>query len=128
MKPYPKYKKSNLEWIGEIPEHWYILPIRCGIEFLTDFEANGSFSTIKENVNVDRGEPYAWYVRATDLENNRTGIVDENRFCDFKTYQFLSKTSLAGGELLVTKRGEIGKIYLLPELTDLRHWGQIYIY
>jgi type I restriction enzyme S subunit len=22
MKPYPKYKPSNIEWIGEIPEHW----------------------------------------------------------------------------------------------------------
>ena len=22
MKPYPKYKDSDIEWIGEIPEHW----------------------------------------------------------------------------------------------------------
>jgi len=29
MKPYPKYKDSGVEWIGEVPEHWEILPIRA---------------------------------------------------------------------------------------------------
>jgi hypothetical protein len=22
MKPYPKYKDSVIEWLGEVPEHW----------------------------------------------------------------------------------------------------------
>jgi type I restriction enzyme, S subunit len=24
MKPYPEYKKTNIEWIGDIPEHWEV--------------------------------------------------------------------------------------------------------
>ena len=24
LKPYPKYKPSGIEWIGEIPEHWSV--------------------------------------------------------------------------------------------------------
>ena len=28
LKPYPKYKDSGIQWIGEIPEGWGILPIR----------------------------------------------------------------------------------------------------
>ncbi|OQY11185.1 MAG: hypothetical protein B6I30_07345 [Desulfobacteraceae bacterium 4572_187] len=28
MKPYPKYKDSGVEWIGEVPEEWEILPIK----------------------------------------------------------------------------------------------------
>lgn len=24
MKPYPKYKESSIEWIGQIPEHWEV--------------------------------------------------------------------------------------------------------
>jgi type I restriction enzyme R subunit len=28
MKPYPKYKDSGAEWIGEVPEKWEILPIK----------------------------------------------------------------------------------------------------
>ena len=25
---YPKYKDSGVEWLGEVPEHWGILPIK----------------------------------------------------------------------------------------------------
>jgi len=27
VKPYPKYKDSEVEWIGEVPAHWEILAI-----------------------------------------------------------------------------------------------------
>jgi len=29
LQKYPKYKDSGIEWIGEIPEHWEVLPIRA---------------------------------------------------------------------------------------------------
>ena len=28
MKPYPEYKDSGVEWIGEIPSHWVICPLK----------------------------------------------------------------------------------------------------
>jgi type I restriction enzyme, S subunit len=117
MKDYPAYKDSGFGWLGNIPENWSILPLRRGIEFLTDFESNGSFATIKNNVRTDTDEKFAWYVRATDFENSRNGIVEGNRTCDKETYEFLFKTKVFGGELLVTKRGEIGKLYLMPEVS-----------
>jgi type I restriction enzyme S subunit len=113
---YPSNDDSGVEWLGEIPEHWLLLPFRRGIEFLTDFEANGSFSDLKGKVLLDVGNPFAWYARATDLENGRIGINYSNRYCDYDTYNFLSKTKLFGGELLVAKRGEIGKVYVLPQI------------
>jgi len=116
LNPKVKMKDSGVEWLGEIPSHWDLLHLRRGVEFLTDFEANGSFSTIKDNVEVDIGEPYAWYVRATDLENERFGFDEGNRYCNEETYRFLTKTELFGGELLITKRGEIGKAYLMPKV------------
>src|SRR5690554_3672809 len=27
-KPYPKYKNSNIPWLGEIPEHWEITKLK----------------------------------------------------------------------------------------------------
>ncbi|MEY3280568.1 MAG: hypothetical protein RL674_553, partial [Pseudomonadota bacterium] len=109
---YPNYKPSGVEWLGDVPEHWEFVDLRRGIKLLTDFEANGSFADVKTNVNLDSDEKYAWYLRATDLENKRIGIIDGNRTCDSHTYNFLSKTQLLGGEFLVAKRGEIGKIYV----------------
>ena len=115
-KAYPEYKYSGVDWIKEIPSSWFISDLRRGIEFLTDFEANGSFSDVKNNVDLDSEGKYAWYLRATDLQNNRIGFTTGNRTVDEKAYRYLKKTALYGGELLVAKRGEIGKVYLVPEL------------
>jgi len=27
-KPYPKYKHSGVEWLGEVPEHWEVVPLK----------------------------------------------------------------------------------------------------
>ena len=27
-KPYPKYKDSGVEWLGEVPEHWKVRPVK----------------------------------------------------------------------------------------------------
>lgn len=114
-QPYPNYKDSGVEWLGEVPKEWFLGSLRRGMEILTDFEANGSFADVKANVTLDDDkDQYAWYLRATDLENKRHGIVVGNRTCNYKSYQFLSKTILFGKELLIAKRGEIGKIYVVP--------------
>lgn len=116
MKAYPEYKESGVDWINKIPSGWFISDFRRGIELLTDFEANGSFADVKKNVDLESDDNFAWYLRATDLEKGRIGIVDGNKTVDEKAYEFLSKTKLYGGELLVAKRGEIGKVYLTPKL------------
>ena len=28
MRPYPKYKNSGIEWLGEIPEHWKLARLK----------------------------------------------------------------------------------------------------
>src|SRR5690554_4356598 len=32
---YPEYKDSGVEWLGEVPAHWDIFPIKRDLEFLT---------------------------------------------------------------------------------------------
>jgi len=29
FKPYPAYKDSGVEWLGEIPAHWQLKPLKC---------------------------------------------------------------------------------------------------
>ena len=114
LDPNVPMKDSGVEWLGEVPRHWNINGFRRGIDFLTDYEANGSFADTKAAVSLEEGIPFAWYVRATDLENGRFGLAADNRWCDSTSYDFLQKTQLIGGELLIAKRGEIGKVYLMP--------------
>lgn len=100
------YKQTE---IGVIPEEWEIVKLNKLLELLTDYEANGSFADVKANVTVIESEDYAWYVRATDLEKNTD--LKKVKYVDRHSYNFLSKTALYGEELLIAKRGEIGKVY-----------------
>ncbi len=96
--------------VGTIPSDWDLISLRDCLTLLTDFEANGSFASTAENVRVFDRENYAWYVRATDLENHTP--MSEVKYVDKQSYDYLKKTALFGGEVLVTKRGEIGKVYM----------------
>lgn len=28
FSPYPKYKPSGVEWLGDVPEHWVVAPVK----------------------------------------------------------------------------------------------------
>ena len=122
LNPNVEMKDSGVEWIGEIPSHWGCFEFKFVINLLTDFESNGSFKSVKENVKVLDDIGPVWYVRMTDLENNNIRN-DECKYCDFDTYEFLHKTKLDGGELLITKRGEIGKVYIFPNDSGISTLG-----
>ena len=106
------YKQTEL---GVIPGDWRINTVNDLIDLLTDYDANGSFASVAENVKVYDTENYAWYVRSTDLENNSS--LNQVKYIDRNSYLFLKKTSLHGGELLFLKRGDIGRIYLFKMRT-----------
>jgi type I restriction enzyme S subunit len=33
---YPAYKDSGVEWLGEVPEHWEVLPLKRRARLLTE--------------------------------------------------------------------------------------------
>lgn len=101
--------------VGKIPEDWDIVELRNYLILLTDYDANGSFADMADNVKTYDGYGYAWYVRATDLEQNTD--ISKVKYTDLETYKFLKKSSLYGGEVLVAKRGDIGKVYLFQMKT-----------
>lgn len=119
LDPNVEIKDSGVEWIGEVPSHWEIMAIKHLIDLLTDYDANGSFADISKNCNINNGNPYAWMVRTTDLVNKRYGIVDGNNYCDLKTYKYLKKSSLFPNDIIIAKRGDIGKVFLIPNMSIL---------
>lgn len=83
------------------------------IEVLTDYHANGSYETLKKNVELKDHEDYAWMVRSTDFEKN---FNNEKRYITESAYHFLEKSKVFGGEILISKIGNAGKLYLMPEI------------
>ncbi len=58
-KPYPSYKDSWLEWLGDVPEHWDT----SRLKFLCDITTGGKDTENK----VDDGQ-YPFYVRSQTVE------------------------------------------------------------
>jgi len=84
------------------------------IDILTDYHANGSYEVLKENVELKNTEDYALMVRTTDLEhNNFTGDVIH---ISQHAYDYLAKSKVYGGEIIISKIGSAGKVFLMPYL------------
>lgn len=107
------YKMTD---VGVIPEDWEVDELNKHLILLTDYDANGSFADMANNVTTQVGNGYAWFVRATDLEQNTS--INHVKFTDKASYDFLKKSSLHGGEVLLAKRGEIGKVYYFQMKTS----------
>ncbi|MFD2514200.1 restriction endonuclease subunit S [Pontibacter locisalis] len=84
------------------------------IETLTDYHANGSYEVLRDNVTLLTTKNYALMVRTTDLENNN--FTDNVIYIDEHAYNYLKKTKVYGGEIIINKIGSAGKVYLMPNL------------
>jgi type I restriction enzyme S subunit len=117
LDPNVKMKDSGVDWIGEIPEHWDFCKFNHIISVLTDYTANGSFGDLAKNVHY-QSEGYARLVRLTDLRDN---LQNENGvWVDKHGYEYLSKSSLYGGELLIANVGAYsGLVQIMPKVDYL---------
>lgn len=95
----------------KIPDGWNKSDLGSIIELLTDYTANGSFESLRDNVQYYNSEEYAVLVRTTDL-NKR--IFKPERFTDYKGWKYLRKTALYGNEILIANVGSVGNVYRVP--------------
>jgi len=68
LEKYPKYKDSEVEWIGKIPEEWEITRLAN----IGNFSASGIDKHIKKN------EPKVKIVNFTDIYSNTNSILDSS--------------------------------------------------
>lgn len=78
---------------------------------LTDYVANGSFASLKANVTLYQESNYAYFIRNTDLKIGKFEV-----FVDKHSYDFLSKSKLFGGEIIISNVGDVGSVFLCPKL------------
>lgn len=78
---------------------------------VTDYVANGSFASLKENVQLYQERNYAYFIRNTDLKAGTFEV-----FVDEHSYNFLAKSRLFGGEIIISNVGDVGSVFLCPKL------------
>jgi type I restriction enzyme S subunit len=81
--------------------------------FVTDYVANGSFASLKQGVTYRNKPDYAILVRVTDFTKKWNGNYV---WVDKKSYDFLNKSSLIEGDLIIANVGETGKCFIVPNL------------
>ncbi|MFZ7337335.1 restriction endonuclease subunit S [Comamonas jiangduensis] len=96
--------------LGMVPKGWRVGHIG-GFVSVTDYVANGSFASLKENVTLYDSENYAIYLRTTDFNSGFSGGL---RFVDKKSYDFLEKSSLNGSEVIISNVGDVGTVFRPP--------------
>lgn len=101
------------QWfVEEADEGWEESTIKDFDVLVTDYVANGSFASLKENVTLitDR-EEYALFIRNTDLKSGFANKV----YVDEHAYNFLSKSKLFGGEVIISSVGDVGSVFRCPK-------------
>lgn len=99
LVPYPKYRASGVEWIGEVPEHWEVVLLKRVCERVALYGAN-----IPGDAYAPEG---VRFLRTTDIDDSGQlrshGVyVDTDLVQDFL---------LADGDLLFSRSGTIGRSF-----------------
>ena len=117
-KPYPAYKPSGVEWLGDVPEHWEVRRLKS----LSIVKRGASPRPIGDSRYFDDNGEYAW-VRIGD-------VTASNNYLEVTT-QRLSRLGqslsvrLQPGELFLSIAGSVGK----PIITKIKcciHDGFVY--
>jgi len=89
MKRYPKYKDSGIEWIGEIPEHWEVKPLKYTVKINQD--------SLPENTHED------YEIQYIDIGNvNQDGLVNHPKVMSFGSSPSRARRVVKKGDTIVS--------------------------
>ncbi|OOG75439.1 restriction endonuclease subunit S [Flavobacterium sp. A45] len=116
LKPTNSLTVNDILQLSKLPENWKWVSLGEVISDLTDYHANGSYVKIKENVQLLDIPDYAIMIRATNFEKNN--FNKDLKYITEDAYNYMSRSKLFGGEILIGKIGNAGKIYFMPKLNS----------
>lgn len=108
-KPYPKYKDSGVEWLGQIPEEWEVKRVKDVIKQDGNGIKIGPFGSALKDKTLPEGS-YKIYNQA-----NLINAFELNRhFVDEKTFEELRAYEIKPNDILLSMMGTIGKCKIMP--------------
>ena len=100
LKPYPTYKPSGVEWLGDVPAHWEVRRIKHAFRQIV----GGSTPSSDETAYWDG--TIVW-VTPTDI-SRVTQLRDSLRRITKKGLDACSAKLVPAGSLVVTSRAPVG--------------------
>ena len=106
-KPYPKYKDSGVEWLGQVPKEWPVIRVGYGYDVV--------LGKMLQPAAKDENDQVVPYLKAANVQwENVTGEPSEM----WASGMEVQKYSLRKGDLLVCEGGEVGRCALVPYHPD----------
>ena len=107
MTPYPAYRPSGAEWLGEVPKHWEVRPFRRALGESLKYGAN-------EAADLDDPD-LPRFIRITDIDDG--GRLRDETFRSLPV-PVAEPYLLQSGDLLFARSGSVGRTFLYDE-----SWG-----
>jgi len=100
-------KNSGVEWLGNVPAHWDVKRLKF---LITELRVGPFGSAIKISDYVQDGKPL--YNQRTVLDNS---FANNSIFLTDEKYKELNSFQTKSGDFLLTTRGTIGKVAIVPQ-------------
>lgn len=78
---------------------------------VSDHVANGSFKSLKDNVSYFDNPNYALFIINIDFKKDLDG---NKKYIDKKSYNYLKKSHLFGGEVVISNVADVGSVHRVP--------------
>jgi len=102
-------KDSGIEWLGKIPAHWEVLPVKR-LVYEHDGLQMGPYGSMLTNL-PGNGTGYKLYGQ----ENVISGDFSRgNRWIDEGRYEVLERYRVLDGDLVLTRKGSLGNCRIVP--------------
>ena len=101
MKRYDTYKDSGLNWIGDVPKHWGVLPLKYSLPFQVGFTPSTKVSEYYDNGTHD-------WVTIGDMDGK---LIDNSKLkISDKAIKDVGKEITPKGSLLYSFKLSVGKV------------------
>ena len=112
-EPYPEYKDSGVEWLGEIPAHWEVKKLKHLCSRSAIYGANEATNSYSETG--------IRFLRTSDIDDNGDLLDDSPVYIDPIAVQ---DYRLIIGDLLVSRSGTLGRSLLYDNKLHgmVRNW------
>ncbi|MDE8651484.1 restriction endonuclease subunit S [Novosphingobium album (ex Liu et al. 2023)] len=107
LNPGAPMKDSGIEWLGEIPAHWELQPLKQ----LADPDTSITYGIVQAGPDIPDGIPY---IRTSDMSGEElpeAGYLRTSPEIDAS----YARSKVAAGDLVIAIRATIGKPLIVPE-------------
>jgi len=114
LNPDVPMKPSGVDWLGEIPEHWFVMPLKRIVMNTYGSIKPGPFGSQLTSADMNGGDIKVYTQR---------NVIDKDldkgeQYISFEKFKSLQSFQVYPGDILVTSRGTIGSTVLVTNSSE----------